>query len=484
MIKHVKQLAGDSLIYGISGVMSRMIGILLIPIYTKIFLPAQFGILNLINTSLLLIGIFISCGLENSVARWFYDTNEEEDRKKTFTNWIWFQFFFALIIFSIIVVCNIFFKINLKESGNSNLIIPLASFTLLSNILPGSIISWYRIQRKPKAAAFFSFTQVLLNLGLTCFYVLILKKGIAGVYYALLTTSIIFSIIALLYIKKWVKIKYFDFIRLKQMLVFSLPLLPAGLAFWLLNSTDAYFLLHFKNKTEVGLFAIGASLASVLSVFTIAFQSAWSSFAYSIVNKPEAKEVYAFVFLVYSFFMAVVGAVFFIFTPEILQIFTSKNYYSASWVAGILGYNIILIGVSYIALIGSSIKKKSSPYLYAMLIATVVTIVLDIVLIPRWGKEGSAIATLVAQFLVPVILFYKSQKIYYIPYKFSRIIAFTIFSATVAVAIRLYTIDNFLISILLKVITSLFILFIALWTNRISLLKIKKRFIPIKQQLI
>jgi O-antigen/teichoic acid export membrane protein len=66
MLKYLKRLAGDFLIYGLSGVISKMIGIFLVPVYTRLFLPDDYGIINLINTTFFLIGILVVCGLDNS----------------------------------------------------------------------------------------------------------------------------------------------------------------------------------------------------------------------------------------------------------------------------------------------------------------------------------------------------------------------------------------------------------------------------------
>jgi O-antigen/teichoic acid export membrane protein len=115
MLKYLKQLTGDSLIYGISGIVTKMIGIFLVPIYTRLFLPEDYGIINLINTSFFLLTILIIGGLDNSVARWFFDSKEEGDHKKTFSVYIWFQLLLATSLAAIIIALspalnNLFFR--------------------------------------------------------------------------------------------------------------------------------------------------------------------------------------------------------------------------------------------------------------------------------------------------------------------------------------------------------------------------------------
>ena len=104
MLKYLKQLAGDSMIYGISGIVGKMIGIFLVPLYTRLFLPEDYGVINLINTSFFLLGILVVCALDNSVYRWFFDTIEESDRKKSFGSYIWFQVILAIFVSALIII--------------------------------------------------------------------------------------------------------------------------------------------------------------------------------------------------------------------------------------------------------------------------------------------------------------------------------------------------------------------------------------------
>ena len=167
------------------------------------------------------------------------------------------------------------------------------------------------------------------------------------------------------------------------------------------------------------------------------------------------------------------------FSPEVLIIFTSPKFYEASWAAGILGMNVLLIGYTYIASIGTSVVKNNKYYSYAMFIAMVLTIILDILLIPKWGINGSAIATVLAQFVVPIILFYYSQKFYPIPYPFKRAIVLLLIFSGLAVIIRFITFENYHIVLLVKILCSLVL-------SIVIVLKAKNEYLIIKnyQQLV
>ena len=466
MLKQLKQLGSDSLIYGLSGIITRMIGIFLIPIYTRLFVPKDYGVINLINTTFFLLGLLVVCALDTATGRWFYDSKETEDHKKTFGTWIWFQFTLSVIIaINTIILSPYLVNKFFKEDGKPIYFI-LPAITLVTNMLPAIISNWYRVHRRPVATVIFSVSQTIVTIGLSVLFVIILRWHITGVFAALAISSLVFSLVALQQMLGWLNIKYFSIARLKPMLKYALPFIPAAIAYWLINSTDSYFLAFFKNKAEVGLFGIGASLAAGMALFTGAFQQAWGPFAFSIMNDDNAKEVYANVFLLFGYVMGLLAALLMLFAPEVLMLLTAPAYYEAAWVAGILGYNLVLIGFTYIASIGISIAKVTAPYGYAMLFATILTIILDMLLIPKFGKEGSAIATVAAQLIVPAYLFYKGQKVYFIPYKYAEVLMAIAAMAFVAVIVRFVSFNSLSFQVAAKVVTSLLLLGFVIVANK------------------
>jgi len=193
------------------------------------------------------------------------------------------------------------------------------------------------------------------------------------------------------------------------------------------------------------------------------------------MNDENAKQVYAHVFLLYGYVMGFLAASLMLFAPEVLMLLTAPAYHDAAWVAGILGYNLVLIGFTYIAVIGTSIAKITAPYGIAMLFATLLTIILDIILIPRFGKEGSAIATVAAQLLVPAYLFYKGQKVYPIPYKYAEVLIAMICMAFVAVMLRLISFNSMALQIAVKITTALLLLAFVIVANKAKLLMVLAR---------
>src|SRR5690606_5648093 len=97
MFHKLKALLGESAIYGIANILTRFITIFLVPIYTKIFSPSDYGDMSLINMSFSLISLMVILGLDSASAFYFYE-NKGEERKIPIANWFWIQILFSLLV--------------------------------------------------------------------------------------------------------------------------------------------------------------------------------------------------------------------------------------------------------------------------------------------------------------------------------------------------------------------------------------------------
>jgi O-antigen/teichoic acid export membrane protein len=204
-----------------------------------------------------------------------------------------------------------------------------------------------------------------------------------------------------------------------------------------------------KNTHDVGLFQIGASLASCVGMITGAFQMAWGPFAYSIHKEVNAKKVFADAFQIYTAAVCGIALAVALFAEEILYIFTTEKYIGAFVVAGILSYNYYIIGLTYLASIGTSIAKNNKAFGISMVISAIVLVLLNFLLVPSFGKEGAAASITLSQMIVPVSVFWHAQKLYPISYNFKKALALFLSSGFLAVSCLVLT-SYFSISNLLE----------------------------------
>lgn len=440
MLKRLKQLASESAVYGIAGALSRFIGIFLIPIYTRVFSKEDYGVMSLVLSSIALVGIFAKLALDNSAHRFFWDTDCERERKSYLSSWLYCQLVMSVGFALLIIVFAEPIAVFVIDDPSCGRYFQLLALTLPIGTVGSVLSNWFRMQRRPWAAVTYSISSTLATVLITVLLVVVLELGISGAFAAKLIVTVLAAIAAFLIMGDWLHPRHFSWRSLRPMLVFGLPLVPAAISFWVVAMVDNFFIQKYATTGDVGLYGIGYRLAGVVGLGTLAFRQAYGPFAYSLLGKPEAKQVYGSVLLAYLWTTCFVASVVSVLSPELLAVFTTKEYAGASSVVALLSFTNILTGLNYVGNLGCGIAKKTAPIATAITVGAIINVMLNWQLVPAFGKEGAAVSTMIATSVAPIYVFYKSQQYYPIPYRFGVAILFVVlYAATVFLggAIRL-----------------------------------------------
>ena len=291
--KYIKQLAGESVIYGISRTTAKLIVIILIPIYARVFSPEEYGIVALIATLVSMLEMLFVLGLDNSSARWFYDTDDTAHRKCTIASWFWCQIIVACLLSGALLVLAPWVSEMLLGTRKHTLLVRLAALAAPLATFRQVLGGWLRYRRRAWTMAGFSLVNSLETIGLTILFVVLLRWGLLGIFTAGLLAAAVMAAIAICILRGWISPGHFSWGRLKPMLVFGLPLVPAAIGTWITASSDRFILQALRGTAEVGLYSAAAVAASIVALATGAFQMAWGPFAYSILKEPDSRRVYA-----------------------------------------------------------------------------------------------------------------------------------------------------------------------------------------------
>ncbi len=461
MNKYVRELLGGSFIYGLSGMITGVIALFLVPVYTRVFTPADYGVLNLVNTTFYLLLVLVVFGLDNSAALWYWDKTDETERKKTFASWIYFSFTLSFIIAAVTVFFSEKISILLFDDAQYSPLLKLAAVALIFTSLQKVINIWFRVRKNPVWAMSYALIVSLTTIGLSILLVVKMDFGLSGVYWAQFGAAIVCFIISVILLKDWLAPKYFDRQRLWEMLRFAAPLVPAVISLWLMNSAGSYFIRRYIDQAEVGLYQLGVSLASVITLASGAFMQAWSPFAFSIAREENHRRTYADIFLLYVYWSALALLGMFLFAPEVLAILAPKSFSGASLVAGLVGLNIVIMSLPEIVVIGCSLAKTNLPFGTATIIGSVLSVILFVLIIPLYGKEGAVLASICGNIFIFFYVYYRSQKLYFIPYDLPKAVL-TIIAALVFSFAGLWLSDGLNLLPALSIKIFLFIVFASL----------------------
>ncbi len=475
-MSRIKNLLKDSLAYGVASILSRFIGFLLMPLYTRILTPEDYGVLNIINITVTLVTLFSVLGLDGATHIFYWDNTDDGKRKSVFASWYWSQlstsFIIAMLLFAFSGSLS---ELLFKSAQHANMF-RLASLILFTNILPSVVINWFRIRRLPWTTTWFSLALGLVTIGLNVWFIAGLRWGVRGFILAQVISGGIMSLVALYFLRNWLSPYKISYPLLKQMLKYSLPLIPAALAYWCLNFAGSFFLQLQKGEAEVGLYQTGSTIASIMMLIISSFTQAWGPYAMSIKNEEGAINFYARVLVFYIAISGVFAAGIGIFAHEILYFLTTPSYWEAHNVAAILAFNSILTGLNFIAALGLNFVKNMKPYSLAIIIGAVVNLCLFYFAIELLGKEGCALAILLTNIGVTLLIFRSAQKAYYIPYNFSKAVMIFLLCTGFVVLSKFIDVTSIWLSIGVKSVLGLLLITLIFYFNKTVFAQMFNRF--------
>ncbi|HWN83193.1 MAG TPA: hypothetical protein VNM87_13930, partial [Candidatus Udaeobacter sp.] len=350
--RHVKGLTKDSLVYGLGVAGQKVIGLILLPILTRVFAPAEYGATELIGLLLLFISYFVVVGNDSALLRFVFDTDSEREQGAIASLALAFRVGASVVLTVVLWPFSEFFSRLIFSTPIYSGYIKITFLTLVFTTIVKFCVDFLRVKLRPMRFVVYSLGNLaaiaLLTLMLTpdvlTLDIPIINRaitfrgqgqGLRGVFYARLFADALFAAIGLLWCWR-------DLTRpaawpvLKGMLRFGAPLLPVGLAQFVLSYADRYTLNRFVSLDQVGPYSVGAKVASFMMLFVAAFQYAWGPFAISIFREPNARATYAKVFSLYVFVAGAIGLVLTGLAREFLTLITTGHYIHGYRMAGFL----------------------------------------------------------------------------------------------------------------------------------------------------
>lgn len=421
MYSEVKKTIRHATIYSVGTSLRRLASFLLIPLYTRYFSPSEYGTLALILIVVAVLSIFLNLGMSSALFKFFFET---DDRRKR-TTIVSTAFFFLVVSTIVFVLVSIRFADSISRlvfrSYDYRLFLTIAFLTALVDALTNIPLALLRAYQKPIQFAFFSLFRLLSSISFILYFVLVKGEGVLGVLkgglFASIATWMILSPVVLRHVR-------FSFSTriLRQLLSFGLPLVPSGLAIWILTLSDRYFLQYFSTLEQVGLYSLGYKLGTLISVLVVApFTLAWGPLMFSVQKQSNAKAIYSTVLTYFLFIAAFLGLCFSLYARPLLQKIAMPEYLSSHIVVFPITCSYILYGVYMIFTVGATLSKKTKLLALATGFAACVNLGLNLLLVPRYGVMGAAFATILSYFSMAVLMFVASSRVYFIQYEFRRV---------------------------------------------------------------
>lgn len=388
MINKYKKLGKDFLLLTIGNFSSKILVFLLVPLYTSYLSTEDYGISDILVTTVNLIYPLITLTISESVMRFALDKNT--DKKSVFT----IGTVITLVSIAFVVICSPLFFLSVEIKQYFLLFIVY----YISYALNGLIGQYVKGINKVKSYTISGIVSTIATIVLNILFLIVLNMGIDG-YLLSMSLGSLSSVIYLILKEKLYssisKFKDIDWNIAKEMIIYSMPLIPNSLAWWIINSSDRYMLLFFCSSSIVGIYSVAYKIPTILTTFTSLFST---SMRISSVENFKSKETNEFLnntYNLYFHFIVLCGGGLIAIT-KILAIFLFQKGFFVAWeivpflLLAFIAYGLAeYLGVIYLA------DKKTSKILITCILGAVVNIIFNLLLIPLFEAKGAAIATLI-----------------------------------------------------------------------------------------
>jgi O-antigen/teichoic acid export membrane protein len=435
----IKQLFGQTAVYGLGIVLPRLLNYLLLtPFYTRVFERATYGIITELYAYVVFLLVILTYGMETGYFR--YASNSEQ-KERVYTTVLGSLFLTSLLfIVSMLIWANPISSV-IGYAQHPEYIKMLAAIVGIDafTTIPFARI---RLRNQPMKYALIRIVEVSVNIGLNLFFlhycprhtdselVAYLFNENIGVGYVLISNLIASSLKLLLLVPDILAAfrSVFDRSLFKLILRYSYPLLIAGLAGTVNEALDRILLKHMipldQNPMEqLGIYGANYKLAVLMTLFVQMFKYAAEPFFFSKSGEKNAQKLYADVMM----FFVVAGLFIFLMVNLYLDyfiLFIGSDFREGVQIVPVVLMANLVMGIFFNLSIWYKLTNRTYFGAVLVLLGAVITVVVNVMFIPRYGYVASAWAHLFCYSIMVIISYLWSRKHYAIPYRTGRILAY------------------------------------------------------------
>ena len=416
----IGKLVRHSAIYGVGGLVQRLLAVLLLPLYLHYLSTSDYGKIETLVALTTILFTLLRAAIQNSFFRFYFDSEDDDYRRRIVRTSFWATMTAATVALAAgLVLAEPISRALFSTGGNANLV--RAAFVgLWASMNYDQLTALFRVEERSVSFTIASLTNVFLTIGLTVLLVVFLHKGPIGVIVGNFSgTLAVWS--ALAAYRRYQLGFEFDRSLFRRMLAFGWPFVPSTVALSAIDFNDRFFLVKLDGTDDVGRYALGVRIAAALVFLIWAFRLAWPAFAYSIRNDDEARRAYGFV-LTYIVFIGSWGALALsLFAPWLVRILGPHDFWAGSKVVPPLAFAAVVFGAYVVVLISVGRAKRTASNFVITGAAALLSIVLNLLLIPPFGMIGAASATLSAYVAMFAGMTWKAQQVFRVPYQWRRV---------------------------------------------------------------
>lgn len=450
ILKESKLLARHSTIYALGNFMNKIAAFLLLPVYTQYLTPNDYGMNELVGLSTDVIGVLLSTAISSAIYRFYFEYTDTKDRNVVVSSAI-----ISIGCISLAAVLLLYFATRTMAQyildSRDLYYYFIISFTSLWFQSMNNISNDYlRANQMSTKFISLSFLKLIIVISLNIYLICFLRIGVLGILISTLAGSVVLFLVLTVPLLFQIGFR-FSYDKIREMIRFGLPLIPSQLGAFVVNLSDRFFIKGYCSIADAGLYSLGYRFGALPSTFiSEPFNQTWLPRRFELYKQEGSEILFGKIFTYFLCLMIFAGLVVSVLTKDILMIIADEKFWSAYKIVPIITVAIIVFTLHYHFNMGILIQKKTKYFAYINFSNAGLIIILNFLLIPRYGVYGAAIATLLAFVYKVAFTYYLSSKYYKIHFEFIRISKVLLAAAIVYGLTLPISSDSLLISFVLK----------------------------------
>src|SRR3954467_7448118 len=418
----IRRLARHSAIYGLGGILSRILAVLLVPLYPSDLGTRGFGKIELVTALTTVLVIVLGAGISSAFFRFYFDSKDPDRRALIVRTSFWFTMAMATV--GLVLGCALASPLaHLLKLGDDPWLVRAGAVGLWAQMNYSQLTNLFRVEERSVQFVIASVANILITVGMTVLLVVGLHKGPTGAVVGnFIGTLAVYLVLPAS--RRYQLGLQFDTRLLREMNRFGLPLVPSALALWAITFIHRLFLTAYKGVAEVGVYSLAVRVSSVIVFLMIAFRLAWPAFAYSIEDESTAKRTYSYVLTYLLFVCCWISIALGTLAPWLVQILAPSKpaFYRADEAVGVLSFGTTAYAGYTVLAIGIGRARRTQFNWVVTGAAAAVNVALNFALIPPYGMMGAAVSTAAAYVTLFLGMALNSQRVYPVPYQWRRVL--------------------------------------------------------------
>lgn len=430
----VGSMGRHAAIYLAGILVSRAVGFVMLPFYTRYLTPADYGVMQLLDMTLDIIAIVAGTRIASGIHRYYFEAHNDADRKAVLSTAFSLLAVSFLIFGALTGILAVPITVAVFGSGEHAGLLRIASVTLglqsLLNVPFGIIQLW----KRSVLLTALTTTKLIMQVTLNIVFLAVVGLGVKGVFLSTLVANLVIGTIVTTLVIRQIGLRVSRTV-MRSLLRYGLPLVGTQFATFFVTYGDRYFLRVSGDATAVGLYALAYQFGFiVVTVGYSPFAMIWEPTRFQVAKRPDRDELYSRAFVIMNVFLLIATMIAVLFVRDFIVVMSDAAYHSAYRIVPVILMAYVFQSWSSFHEVGILVRARTGYVTLANWVAALVALVGYALLVPRWLGWGAAVATLLAFLTRWIITYIVAQRLLPVRYAWAPVWRLVALSALFAIA--------------------------------------------------